>query len=254
MAEIELEDGSQSVNQPIKNSLLVNEFGVDKLGIIRNNELYPLPSDDFFSLQEISLKVKRNVECLQKLKASKVRIREEIKDLNLESKETSLVELVITTNSRYEGKTLQGVNFRERYNAVPLAIRHREEVINERLMRTTLRAGDVVLVEIKNDRLEDVKDEEYHQNQPFLLIGEYTNNIINWRNFAIVFTCIAGIVLVSAFNIMHVVGGALIASCILLVTGCLKVEEIYEVVDWKIVILLAGAISLGVEMGKTGFP
>src|SRR5690606_18563649 len=43
-----------------------------------------------------------------------------------------------------------------------------------------------------------------------------------------------------------------IATTILILTRCMPVKELYDVVDWKVIFLLAGALSLGAAMEKTG--
>jgi di/tricarboxylate transporter len=256
LTEIVLFNEARSANKMIREAPLVREFGMDILEVLRQREVFSLPSGDFILKPGDILKVRCNVERLQKLKDKlQIQVKPVIRVSNhhFASKDTSMVELIITSNSRLEGKTLEEVNFRQRYRAIPLAIKHREDIINERLMNTTLRAGDIILVEIKNNRLDKLKEEEHQQNQPFLLLTEYENTYINWKNFAIVISCLLGVVLFSSLEILDVLGCTLIASAILILTQCLPVKEIYDVVDWKVIFLLAGALSLGTAMEKTGF-
>jgi di/tricarboxylate transporter len=256
LTEIELFENARSANRIIREAPIVKEFGMDVLEVIRGDEVVSVPPGDFLLKAGDILKVRCNVERLQKLKDSlKIRITPSIRVSNDDfvSKDTSLVELIITGNSRFEGKTMSEVNFRQRYRAIPLAIKHREDIINERLMNTVLRAGDIILVEIKTNRLNKLKEEEYQQNQPFILLTEHENTEINWRRFTIVILCLLGVILLSTFEILDVLGGTLIASAILILTGCLPVKDVYDVVDWKVIFLLAGALSLGFAMEKTGF-
>ncbi|WMJ73743.1 SLC13 family permease [Cytophagaceae bacterium ABcell3] len=253
--EIELFEDARSSNKRIREAPLVTEYEMDILEVIRGEDVFSLPSGDFILKSGDILKVRSNVERLQKLKDKlKIKLHPPIKVSNYHfaSKDTSLVELIITSNSRFESKTMQEVNFRQRYRAIPLAIKHREDILHDRLMDTKLRAGDIVLVEIKNNRLDKLKEEEFQQNQPFLLLTEHKTNSVNWKNFSIIAGCLLGIVLLSSFNIMHVLGGTLIAAAIIVITGCIPVKEIYDVVDWKVIVLLAGALSLGLAMEKTG--
>lgn len=255
VTEIELLDDARSANHMIREAPLVLEYDMDILEVLRNGIIYSLPSGDFYLRQGDILKVRCNVERLQKLKDKmQVGLRSKVRlsDHDIESKDTSLVELIITSNSRFEGKTMQEVNFRQRYRAIPLAIKHREDIIHSRLMNTTLKAGDIVLVEIKNNRLDKLKEEEFQQKQPFLLLTERENEYINWRNLTITALSLLGVILLSSFNILDVLGGTLLASALLIMTGCIPVKEIYDVVDWKVIFLLAGALSLGTAMEKTG--
>lgn len=255
ITEIELLEDSKSINRMIRDAHFVKEYGMDILEVIRDHQVVSVPSGDFVLRNGDLLKVRSNVEQLQKLKDTlniSVKPTLKVSDHHFASKDTSLVELIITSNSRFEGKTMKEVNFRQRFRAIPLAIKHREDVIHDRLMNTHLKAGDIVLVEIKNNRLEKLREEEYQQNQPFILLTEYKNNSINWRRFALVAACLFGVVLLSALNIVSVLGASLIASTILILTRCVPVKELYDVVDWKVIFLLAGALSLGTAMETTG--
>jgi len=255
ITEIELLGDDQSDNTRIRDARFVKECGMDILEVVRDNEVVSVPSGDFVLKNGDLLKVRSNVEQLQKLKDQlniNVRPTLKVSDYHFGSKDTSLVELIITSNSRFEGKTMREVNFRQRYRAIPLAIKHREDIIHDRLMNTRLKAGDIVLVEIKNNRLEKLREEEFQQNQPFVLLTEHKNNSINWRNFAIVAVCLLGVVILSTLNVISVLGASLIATTILILTRCMPVKELYDVVDWKVIFLLAGALSLGAAMEKTG--
>jgi di/tricarboxylate transporter len=255
ITEIELLGDSKSANRRIRDAHIVKEYGMEILEIHRNGEVISVPPGDFIIKNGDILKVVSNVEQLQKLKDQldiNVRPTLKVSDHHFAAKDTSLVELIITSNSRFEGKTMNEVNFRQRFRAIPLAIKHREDIIHDRLMNTPLKAGDIVLIEIKNNRLAKLRDEEYQQNQPFVLLTEHKNNMINWRNFTIVILCLLGVVFLSTFEILDVLGGILIASTILILTGCIPIKEVYDVIDWKVIFLLAGALSLGLAMETTG--
>ncbi len=255
ITEIELLENSRSAYKAIIDAPLVTDYNLDIIQVQRDGEIQSLPAGDFILKPGDILKVRCNVERLQKLKNKlqiDVRPTLKISDHHFGSRDTSLVEIIIASNSRFEGKTMKEVNFRQRYRAIPLAIKHREDIIHDRLMNTTLKAGDVILMEIKNNRLEKLREEEQEQNQPFILITEHKTASINWINFTIVALCFLGVILLSTFDILDVVGATLIASAIMVITRCLPAKEMYDVVDWKVIVLLAGSLSLGTAMEKTG--
>ncbi|MDX2245206.1 MAG: SLC13 family permease [Bacteroidia bacterium] len=255
ITEIQLLKEARSVNKSIQSSPMITEYGMDILQVIRGTESVTLPTGDFILRENDVLKVRCDIEKLNTLKGNKnIRIKNTltVSPHDFSTKDTSLVELIITSNSRFEGKTLDEVDFRRRYRAIPLAIKHREEIVQERLAETKLKAGDVVLVEIKNNRLDKLKEEESSHYQPFMFLTEMKTTSVNWRNFAIVISSLLAVVMLSTFEVISILGGSLIASILLVLTGCLPVKELYDEVDWKVIFLLAGALSLGVAMEKTG--
>ena len=71
----------------------------------------------------------------------------------LRARGTSLVELVITASSPLNGQTLRDADLLRKYRAVPLAVRHREDVVHAMAMIEEVRrfyaraaeAGEAVL-------------------------------------------------------------------------------------------------------------
>src|SRR5690606_35195165 len=45
---------------------------------------------------------------------------------------------------------------------------------------------------------------------------------------------------------------SLVGAVAMTLTGCLDADDVYESVDWRIIILLAGLLPLGVAMGQSG--
>ncbi|MDX1522960.1 MAG: SLC13 family permease, partial [Anaerolineae bacterium] len=62
---------------------------------------------------------------------------------------------------------------------------------------------------------------------------------------------LAGVVVMAALG--HPILVTAIAGCVLMVwTGCLKVNELHEAIQWNVIFLLAGIIPLGLALQRTG--
>src|SRR5690606_23935826 len=68
ITEIELLGDDQSDNTRIRDARFVKECGMDILEVVRDNEVVSVPSGDFVLKNGDLLKVRSNVEQLQKLK------------------------------------------------------------------------------------------------------------------------------------------------------------------------------------------
>ncbi|MBT3648434.1 MAG: SLC13 family permease [Flavobacteriales bacterium] len=255
LAELEILPDSDVANNTIIDSPLVKELDIEILELRRGNTIMNLPQGDTILKIGDILKVRCSVE---KLKQAKDQLRVKVKPFTDESDteytedRSSFVELVIPTNSELEGKTLRQFDFRRRYRASPLAIRHREEVLQDELQDVTLRSGDVILVEMKSYFLEQWKSNSRDQSNPFLILSEEGVLTFDKTRFGIVISVILGVILTASLGLLPIVISTLLGVCVLVITGCLNMKEVYRSIQWPIVFLLAGALSLGVAMQNSG--
>lgn len=255
LTEIVLKSGADSIGQKIMNTSLVKELEMDIIEIRRRGAQFSLPAGDMVLKKDDILKVRCDVNKIKQLKdrvSVDVNTGISISDDSFQSKNSTLVEMVITSNSEFEGKSLHDMDFRRRYRGVPLAIRHREEVLHENLHDVKLKAGDVILAEVKNHFVQQLKRIEGNQDSPFIILSEDAFVEFNKQKFAIVGGIIATVVTLAALNIVPIVIGTLAGTVLLVILKHLTMKEVYESINWKIVFLLAGALSIGVAMNNSG--
>jgi di/tricarboxylate transporter len=256
LAELEIKDGSGLIGQKIMDVPAIRELDLEIIELWRKNgNRHYLPQGDLRLLAGDTLKVRCDVEKLKGLKDKMnvgVKSDLQIADDGLQSDNMSLVELVITAKSEFEGKTLRELDFRRKYRSIPLAIQHREEILRDKLQDVPLKAGDIILTEVKNHYLDDLKRMEANPGSPFVMLSEERFTEFNKRNFWIVISTMAAVIILAAMNIVPIVIGAIGGSAIIALTSCLRMKDFYRAIDWKVVFLLAGALSLGVAMENSG--
>lgn len=255
LTEIELQDSTDSIGKAIMDSPLVKDLKIDILEVVRNGIRYNLPPGDFILYSNDVLKVRCNLSNIKELKSrAKVLEGSSVKMAgdNLKGTGSSLVEMVIASNSEFEGKTLQEVDFRRRYRASPLAIRHREEVLHEDLYDIKLKAGDVLLAEVKSHYMKELKRKEMTQNAPFALLSADQLIDFNQKQFVIVSSVLAIVIAVATFGLLDISIAVICGVVSLVLLRVLNMREVYKAINWKIVFLLAGVLSFGVALRNTG--
>lgn len=255
LTEIELQKGSEFVGSRIMDSAIVKELKMDIIEIRRNTSIFNVPQGDMTLKEGDILKVRCDVEKIKLLKDRvKVRFKDDVKigDESLIGKNSTIVEMVVTSSSDLEGKTLRDFDFRRKYRAVPLAIRHREEVVHLHLHDVPLKAGDVILAEVKSHFVHELKKLETDQESPFIILSEEAITDFNKKRFSLAIGLVAIMVVLTAFGFVSLMVGAISVVVALVLMKSITMKEVYESINWKIIFLLAGALSLGVAMKNTG--
>jgi di/tricarboxylate transporter len=163
-----------------------------------------------------------------------------------------LAEALITPGSELEGKTLSQANFKTTYGAFALAIRSRMLLFKKKMHKTMLGAGDVLLISTKKEVLDVYKQKQNQQETPFLIISEIeTDQKVNWKQTAFVVFIIAFVILLASFNILPIVASSVVGVTVLVLSGFIDMQEVYKAINWKIIFLIAGSISLGLALEKT---
>ncbi|MCB0209315.1 MAG: anion permease [Anaerolineae bacterium] len=168
-------------------------------------------------------------------------------DVDLEMGNDTLIEAVVAPGSDLEGQEIQTVNFPERFGAILLAIRHHGKLQQNAMENVRLSGGDSILLDIARDRVGEIE-----RDTSFVVVSEI--DLPNYRRhkIKIALGILVGVVLVAALNIAPIVIAAVVGSILMVLTGCLSVEEAHGAISWKIILLLAGVLPLGIAMEKTG--
>lgn len=250
LTDVVLDGESEHIGHTIRKSALTKDLDLDVLQVFRSadepvqrNEEAPLEPGNVLRIRGGAAEIAKLLD------------REDIRllpahrwyDVDFEEGPDQLVEAVAAPDSALASKRIEDINFPERFGAVPLAIRQRGELTQERMNDVRLAGGDAVLLNIKRERAADLK-----HDPSFVLATEVDVPEYRRGHVPLAVSILAGVVLSAAFNLVPIVVSA-VAGCVLLVlTGCLTTDEAYQAINWKVIVLLAGVIPLGTAMQETG--
>ncbi len=250
LTEILVLPESPAVGRPLRESPLVRDLDLDILEIQRGGRRLPAPGAETVLEADDLLRVRCDIEKIRRAeKKEGIVLKSGLKwrDEDLQSSEAALLEAVIAPGSALVGKTLKEAGFRQMYGGTALAIRHRGEVMRERLATTRLRAGDVLLVEVRRDRMAALQ-----RNPAFLVVSEVGLDEPRQGKLLLALAIVAGTVAAATLGVLPIVGSAILGAILLVLTRCLTLDEAYQAIEWRIVFLLGGILPLGLALETTG--
>lgn len=255
LTEIELLENANSVGKKIMNSILVKELEMDIIEVRRGESKFTLPQGDFILQAGDILKAKCDVEKIKTLKnRAKINVTPSIKigGDDLQGNNSTLVELVMTADMDYSGKTLKDLDFRVKYRAIPLAIKQRDEVVHNNLYNIQLSPGDVILAEVKTHYVNEIKKMERSTEAPFAILSEDIIQDFDKKTTLIVTSVITTVICLAALNLVNIMTGTIAGVTLMVLLKVLTMKEAYAAVNWKIIFLLVGSFSLGTAMNNSG--
>lgn len=250
LTEIIIQPGSPFLGKRIFDTPLVTELSLEVVEISDAKGTLWLP-DDYELLEENdSVMVRGSATDIMQLKQMQgVTFKQtfEVDDIDLKSNETALVEVVIGPNSSLARSTFKEIDFRELYEAIPLAVRRQGEIIEGRLDEIELRFGDDLLLEIKKDSFDQLK-----RGGDFVFTQEIEKEVFDKKKVWITSGILLMVILTSAFEVLPIIQGAIIGTILMFLFKCITIREAYREVDWRIIFVLAALLPLGTALEKTG--
>ncbi len=251
LTELVIQPRSRLIGKTLKESDLSVANDIVVLDIRREKEwLGSLLSEVVLEAGDEMI-VKGNIDNIMRVReAEGVAIRPRVKfsDEDLQSSDVMLAECVISASSGLIGLTLKSIDFRKRFQATVLAIRRHGGEIREKLGEVRLHYGDTLLIQGRRDRLESLRG-----SQEFMLIMEDTSTPrYRYQKTAAAVTIFGAVVAMAALGILPIMVAALLGALAMVLTRCLTIQEGYEAIDMRIVFLIAGTLSLGLALQKTG--
>ena len=253
MTEIEIPEGSRAAGRTIASAFERAETPIDVLQLLRDDNLIEEPRDDFVLQAGDRLAVRGDVKRIARiLDARDFSVAERLQAERFRGAENVLLEVMLTANSELDGESLRSHRFSERYNANVLAIRRSGRLRHKHLWDTRLKSGDVLLLHTTRRAQRRIRALEARHAAPFITINEHGFQRFEPRRFTAVLGVVMAVVAVAALGLAPISIAAVTGVAVLAFGGILKMRNVYRSVDWRVVFLLAAALSFGDAMTNSG--
>jgi di/tricarboxylate transporter len=145
------------------------------------------------------------------------------------------------------GKTVGELNFRERYGIELVGIWREGKTIGNELADERLQIGDALLLLGPRDRLQLLTSDS-----DFLILTPLGQKPPDTRKAPLAGLIMGAVIGSVMMGYAPISVAAVIGGTIMVLTGCLNMEQAYRSIDWRAIFLIAGMIPLGTAMQESG--
>lgn len=245
-----LPEDSSLVGKSLTESRLGDAFGLGVMGIVREGRTNLMPAPDEKLLAGDTLLVKGKKEDLLTLEGlQNLEIDSDTPpDLaDLESEDVGLIETVLSPHTTLVGKTLRELHFRAKYGLSVLAIWREGQAYRSNLRDMALRFGDALLLYGSRENFNMLGKEP-----DFVVLTEEAQESPRREKTLLSVLVMVVVLLPVILGWVNIAIAAVVGVVLMILTGCLTVEEAHRSIEWKAIFLIAGMLPLGIALQNTG--
>ncbi len=167
-------------------------------------------------------------------------------DQELQSTDTKIAEVLVTPHSDLLDRTIETIH-QEEHGLTILAIYRRSHALDENTTSMRLKVGDLLMVQAHQDVLQALRRE-----RELAILWESNPPALKRRKGVYVLLFFLAALVVGGLNLLPLSICFLAAAILVIVSRCLTMEQAYEIIDWRLLILIGGMTAFGAAIEQTG--
>ena len=250
MFVVRLPKHSGLAEETLAKSRLADVFDFRVVAIFRDGELTVMPRGDEVLLGGDLLLIEgqhSDLDVLRGLQELEIDTRIPANVTAFESERLTLMDATLDPRSTLAGRTVGELNFRERYGIELAGIWREGETVGTEIADERLQVGDALLLLGPRDRLQLLSSDS-----DFLILTPLGQEPPDTRRAPLAAAIMLGVVVTVMLGYAPISISAVIGGTIMVLTGCLNMEQAYRSIDWRAIFLIAGMLPLGTAMQDTG--
>ncbi len=250
MFVVRLPKHSGLAEETLKKSRLADVFDFRVLAVFRDGELKVMPRGDEVLLGGDLLLIEgqhSDLDVLRGLQELEIDTKVPANVSAFESERLTLMDATLDPRSSLAGRSVGELNFRERYGIELAGIWREGETVGTELADERLQIGDALLLLGPRDRLQLLSSDS-----DFLILTPLGQEPPDTRRAPLAAAIMFGVVVTVMLGYAPISISAVIGGTIMVLTGCLNMEQAYRSIDWRAIFLIAGMLPLGTAMQDTG--
>ncbi len=172
---------------------------------------------------------------------------QEVRTEELHSDDIRLAEAVVMPNSPIEGRSMRGMRMHDRYGINLLAVARSGEAPKARLGNIQFKAGDVLLVQGERNTMQQAL-----AALGCLPLADRGLKVARRRKILLPIGIFGAAIAAAASGMVPVQIAFVTAAVALILSKTLSIREVYQSIEWPVILLLGALIPIGEALQATG--
>lgn len=250
ITELRVHSDSRFVGRRLVDLEALGQGDMVVVALIRRDDRMLAPSG-FLRLQaEDILVVEADTATLERIAEKAELVVEgsaEVETENLRSERVGLMEAVVVPGSRLEARTAKGMRLHSRYGVNLLGVARQGRAVGERLGQVRFRAGDVLLLQGERASMQDALT-----NLGCLPLAQREIGLGRPKGSPIPALIFGSAIALVVSGTVPAQIAFVAAAVALVILQQVSLRELYESIDWSVIVLLGAMIPIGSALESTG--
>jgi di/tricarboxylate transporter len=250
--ELHVPAGTPLVGRMIRDSRIGSELGLTVMAIWRGQQAILIPEPDETIQADDLLLILGREDRVEGLLAQGLELgrphETEIARLAQRAHAVALTEVVIPPRSSAIGQTLSDLRFRARYGLTGVALWREGRSYRTDVGKFPLQVGDALLMVGRPRSIEALA-----ADRDFIVTTSDHRALPPRPQFApraILITL--AVLLVAIFEIVPIAEAMLLGGILMVLSGCLSMDEAYRAIEWRTIFQIAGMTAVSIALIQTG--
>ena len=251
VAEVKVPEKSAAVGQQVRDlDEITREHDVEIIGLIRRGERQPgmarrveIRKNDVLVLKAAPDGIESMVGAL----GLKYTRKNNTQDGVFANDDASLLEIVVPQGARIEGRSAYSLRLMYRHGVTLLGVSRQGKRFTQRVRELEIKAGDILLLLGGSGQLEDIANW-----LGCLPLAQRGLQVTQRQKAGLAVLIFGAAVLLASIGVLYLPIALGIAVVLMVLTGIIPVRQLYESVEWSVIVLLGSMIPIGMALESSG--
>ena len=251
LAEVKVPEQSPAIGQKVRDlDDITAEHEVEIVGLIRRGERQPgrarrveIRKNDTLVLSAVPGAIESVVGALKLQYARKNNTEGGV----FTSDDTSLLEVVVPEGARIDGRSARSLRLMYRHGVTLLGVSRQGKRFAKRVQELEIQAGDILLLLGNNEKLDDIA-----HWLGCLPLAERGLQVTQRKKATLAVGIFASAVILASLGVLYLPVALGIAVVLMVLTGIMPLRQLYESVEWSVIVLLGSMIPIGMALESSG--